>query len=342
MKIATYQIENYIRNITSAKIAGALIFGPEESVISYNIKTIAQKITPNLTDPFLVVNLSKDRFASDSSCLADEFYSISMLGGRKLIMLQNPDASAIAALKSLLADKELVDKSENFILIQAGDLDKGSPLRKAAEEYNNFAAIACYEDDERAIKKFIESELRKNEVEPQLECIQHLFDKLGKNRQIITNEIRKIAIYLDGADIEPALIDRAIDSQASISSNEFINNFVVKNYAIADEQAQYLLRNGFDVITLIRFLSNYLQKLYHAKIATDITGVDFDSAIKAQKLFFKVEAEFRKNLKAITLDQLKSWLQGLQDLEVKIKTTSTIATKLLFAIFLQESLKKIK
>ncbi len=340
MKIPPYQIDQYIQNIANTKIAGALIFGPEESVISHNIKTIAQKITPNLSDPFLVVNLSKDRFAQDSSCLADEFYSFSMLGGRKLILIKDPDATAAAALKSLLADKDGVVKSENFILIQAGDLDKGSPLRKAAEEYNSFAAIACYEDDERAIKKFIEAELQKNEIEPQPDCIQHLFDKLGKNRQIIANEIRKIAIYLDGADIEPDLIDRAIDAQAIISTNEFINNFISKNYAIADEQAQYLLKNGFDAITLIRFLSNYLQKLYHAKIATDVAVIDFEAAIKNQKLFFKVEAEFRKNLKSITLERLNTWLQAIQELEIKIKTTSTTSPKLLFAIFLQEFLKK--
>lgn len=340
MKIAPYQIEQYIQTIASAKIAGALIFGPEESVISHNIQTIAKKITPDLADPFLVTNLSKDRFSQDSSCLADEFYSFSMLGGRKLIMVKDPDATATAALKALLADKDSVAKSENFILIQAGDLDKGSALRKLAEEYNSFAAIACYEDDERVIKKFIENELRKNEVEPQPDCIQHLFDKLGKNRQIIANEIRKISIYLDGADIEPDLIDRAIDAQATISTNEFINNFLAKNYAIADEQAKYLLKNGFDAITLIRFLSNYLQKLHQAKTATDVAGIDFETAIKNQKLFFKVEAEFRKHLKQTTLEQLKSWLQSLQNLEAKIKTTSTIAPKLLFAIFLQDSLKK--
>lgn len=340
MKIAPYQIEQYIQNIGNAKVAGALIFGPEESVISHNIKTIATKITPDLADPFLVVNLNKERFAQDSSCLADEFYSFSMLGGRKLIMIKDPDAAAVAALKSLLSDKDSVAKSENFILIQAGDLDRGSALRKAAEEYNNFAAIACYEDDERTIKKFIESELRKNEVEPQPDCTQHLYDKLGKNRQIIANEINKIAIYLDGADIEPELIDRAIDAQAKVSSDQFINNFIAKNYAIADEQAQYLLKNGFDPIMLLRFLSNYLQKLYNAKVATDIAGIDFEAAIKAQKLFFKVEAEFRKNLKSITLEQLNIWLQALQQLELKIKTSSSVSPKLIFAIFLQNSLKK--
>ena len=340
MKIAPYQIDQYIQNIASAKIAGALIFGPEESVISHHIKTIAKKITPDLGDPFLVTHLSKERFAQDSSCLADEFYSLSMLGGRKLIMIKDPDATATAALKSLLADREAIAKSENFILIQAADLDKSSALRKAAEEYNNFAAIACYEDDERAIKKFIEGELQKNEIAPQPECIQHLFDKLGKNRQIIANEIKKIATYLDGDDIETKLIDRAIDDQATISTNEFINNLIVKNYAIADKQAQYLLKNGFDAITLIRFLSNYLQKLYNAKVATDVAGVDFESAIKSQKLFFKVEAEFRKHLKYTTLNHLKTWLQALQDLEIKIKTTSTIDPKLLFVIFLQENLKK--
>lgn len=340
MKIAPYQIEQYIQNIALAKIAGAIVFGPEDSVISYHIQTIAKKIVTDLSDPFLVANLSKERFATDSSCLADEFFSFSMLGGRKLILVKDPDAAAIAALKSLLADKNIHTKSENFILIQAGDLDKNSALRKLSEENQAFAAIACYEDDERAIKKFIENELKKNDIEPQNDCVQHLYDKLGKNRQIIANEIQKIAIYLDGADIEIDLIDRAIDEQAKISTQEFINNFIAKNYAIADEQAQYLLKNGFDAITLIRFLSNYLQKLHQAKIAVELANIDFETAVKNQKLFFKLEAEFRKHLKLLTIDHLKSWLEALQDVEIKIKTSSTISSKLIFMVFLQDSLKR--
>ncbi len=168
--------------------------------------------------------------------------------------------------------------------------------------------------------------------------MQHLFDKLGKNRQIIASEIKKIAIYLDGADLDISLANRAIGLEVEISTDEFIDNFISKKYRQANAQAQYLLKHGFEAITLIRFLSNYLQKLYNAKIAIESNKSSFDDAVRAQKLFFKTEIQFRKHLKDATLPALVSWLLILQNTEIKIKTTSTISSKLLFLIFLQESL----
>ena len=140
--------------------------------------------------------------------------------------------------------------------------------------------------------------------------------------------------------IEIDLINRATGALAEISSDEFIANFIEKNYAKSCETAEYLLRNGFEPIMLIRFLSNYLQKLYHAKIETDIAGIDFETAIKAQKLFFKTEGTFRKHLKTTQLVAIISYLKQLEALEIKIKTTTKIAPKLLFTIFLQESLTR--
>lgn len=338
MKISSYQIENYIANIDKAKIVGSLIFGPEDSVVSFNSQAIAKKIVADLSDPFLVVHLSKERFAQDGGCLADEFYSFSMLGGRKLIWIKDVDANISAALKALFIEKDLVQKSENFILIQAGDLEKSNATRKLAEENQGFAAIGCYEDDEKTIKKFIENELRKSGFEPDAESLEYLYEKLGKNRQIIISEVAKIALYLDGDEINPDLIERAIGNQATISVNEFVENFASQNLSQALLQADYLLKNGFEAITLIRYLSNYVQKLYQAKTAIEIDKLGFDEAVKMQRLFFKAEADFRIHLKNITRQTLIYWLCELEKVELKIKTTSSISSKLLFAVFLQNNL----
>ena len=155
MKIANAQIDFYIQKIAQEKIAGCLIFGPETSVVDYRFDLIAKKISPDLSDPFMVANLSKERLAEDKGILSDEFFSFSMLGGRKLILVKNADIAAGAALKILFEDRDYAKKSDNFILIHAGDLDKASVLRKAAEDNLNFAVIACYEDDECTIRNFI-------------------------------------------------------------------------------------------------------------------------------------------------------------------------------------------
>jgi hypothetical protein len=114
MKIANSQIDLYIQRIAQEKVAGCLVYGPESSVVSYRFDLIAKKISPDLSDPFLVSNLSKERLAEDKGILADEFFSFSMLGGRKLILVKDCDIAAAAALKILFEDREFVKKSDIY------------------------------------------------------------------------------------------------------------------------------------------------------------------------------------------------------------------------------------
>ena len=340
MKIPPFQIENYIQKIAGEKIAGCLIFGPEVSVVNYRFDLIAKKISPNLSDPFLVANLSKERLSEDKGILADEFFSFSMLGGRKLILVKDCDAAVSVALKIIFESENFAQKSENFILIQAGDLDKGSALRKAAEDNPYFATIACYEDDERAIKKFLQDELVKRQVKFTAQVLELLLDKFGKNRQVILSELEKILVFLgEEKNLTTELVERLVLSEAEVSTSEFIMNFAAQKFDLALLQAEKLFKDGVEIIMLIRFLSNYLQKLYHAKIEIELHGSDFEFAVKSQRLFFKTEIEFRKHLKNLSLNFLIKNLRELEEMEIKIKS-GVMPARLLFAAFVQDSLKQ--
>lgn len=295
MKIPSFQIENYIKKISAEKIAGCLIFGPEQSLVSFRFDIIAKKIVTDLSDPFLVSHLSKDRLSADKAILSDEFFSFPMLGGRKLILIKDCDAISGAALKLLFEDQNFAKKSENFILIQAGDLDKSSFLRKLAEENPYFAAIACYEDDEGVIKKFISDTLLKKEIKFDAQVVATLVEKFGKNRQLILSELKKILVFLgEEKRLTADIVESITASEAEISANEFVINFAAQKFDLALAAAEKLFRDGFEVVTLLRFLSNYLQKIYRAKSEIDFGGLDFESAVKNQKLFFKTEINFAK------------------------------------------------
>jgi DNA polymerase III subunit delta len=340
MKIAPFQIDSYIQKIADEKIAGCLVFGPETSMVNYRFDLIAKKISPNLSDPFLVANISKERLSTDKGILADEFFSFSMLGGRKLIIVKDVDIAAAASIKLLFEVENFSQKSENFILIQAGDLDKGSALRKACEDNSNFAVIACYEDDERSIKKFLQDELVKRQVKFNVQALELLLEKFGKNRQVILSELEKILVFLgEEKNLTLEIIERLVLSEAEISANEFVMSFSAHKFDIALMQAERLFKDGFEAVTLIRFLSNYLQKLYNARMDIDSKIADFEEAVKSQRLFFKTEIEFRKHLKLSSLKFLAKNLQELQNLEIKVKSGS-LSPKLLFVAFVQNFLKQ--
>jgi DNA polymerase III subunit delta len=321
MKIPNPQIDSFLQRVAQEKIAGCLVYGPEISVVDYRFNLIAKKIAPDLSDPFLVTNISKERLSEDKAILSDEFFSLSMLGGRKLILIKGADIAAGTALKSLFEEKDFAKKSDNFILINGGDLDKSSALRKSAEDNPYFAAIPCYEDDERTIKSFISSQLSARQIKAKSAVVESLLNKLGKNRQVILSELDKIEIFLgDSKNLTPEIVSQLTESESEISINEFVTNFASQKFDLALLQSEKLLRDGFEAITLIRFLSNYFQKIYHCKVDLGLENADLEQIIKSQKLFFKIEMEFRKHLKSLSLNFLIKILQDLSDFELKIKT----------------------
>ena len=338
MKIPPFKIDEYIGKIADEKIAGCLVYGPEASLVNYRFNLIAKKIAPDLTDPFLVSDINKDRLSESKSLLVDEFFSFSMMGGRKLIMAKNIDALIGPSIKGLFEDADYASKSDNFILIQGGDLDKSSILRKSCENNANFATIACYEDNEVVIKRFIFEELNKREVKFDRNVVDLFLEKFGKNRQIILSEIEKILAFLgDDKNLEIELVERLTASESDISANEFVMSFASKKYNISLTQLEKLFRNNVEPIMLMRFLSNYFQKLYNAKAQISSGKCNFDEAVKNQRLFFKVEDAFKEHLKSSSLKNLIRKLQIFEELESKMKS-GQMPPRLLMTNFIQKFL----
>ena len=340
MKIANNEIDRFVKNIANEKIAGALVFGKDISVIRSRFNAICKAIVSDLKDQFLVVNLSKDRLAKDPACLADEFYSFSMFGGRKLLIIRDSDAAATTALKALLKDGENIKKSDNFILIQSGDLDANNALRKIAQTSEFIAALPCYEDNDATTKKLIEQQLKRNGLDSSYDLVTQIFLTVGKNRQIIASEIEKLALYLDGQKLTGEVIDRVIKSQNETVFEEFSNNFASKNFSRAVNNIDNLLENGFEPVMAARFLSNYVQKLYFAKSAITSKGMSIEVAAKEQRLFFKAEANFKNQLRNLDLKQISLWLLEIEKLEIALKSGNQSSAKSLFLGFLRDCLGK--
>jgi len=336
MKIPSYKIDEYIKNIDKQKISGCLVFGPESSLIDFYSKQIALKIVPNISDPFLVANISKENMGENSTIILDEFFSLPMLGGRKIIWVNDSGVGVTHAIKSLINNDNFSNKSDNFILIQGRDLEKSNSLRKIFETNPNFAAIACFEEGDALIKKFIGDLLRQNNIKFSNDIIDFIFEKIGKKRDLIKNEIKKIVLFLgDEKELNLEKLEHLIVSQSESSANDFVQNFANKKYGTALFQAQKLINEGFSSIALIRFLTNYFSKLYSAKSDIENCNIDFESAVKKQRLFFKIEADFKRQLNNSSINNISYILSALQNLELSVKQGG-LSGEFIFYKFLQK------
>ena len=337
MKISTYQIENYIKNIASQKIAGCLIFGQDQSLIDHYWQKISRKIVDDINDPFLVVNINKDKIKDNPSIIVDEYYSIAMMGGRKLIIIDSSISEVAQSLKIIFDNIDFVEKTNNFLLIIANDLEKFNKLRKISEENKSFAAIACYQESQQNVPKYTVEKLNYISLPHNLEIINLIYDKANGNRNLIDLEVKKLDLYFDDninkKDISIDLISNIVTDQSSASIDEFIQQFCQKDYITQIKTFKKLVANSHNNIMIIRFLINYLTKLYNAKISIKIKKEKIDQVIKDQKIFFKQEPFFRKSLLELKFNHIKKRIYLLQDCEVKSKQ-SNIYQDLVFYNFL--------
>ncbi|HEY0053481.1 MAG TPA: DNA polymerase III subunit delta, partial [Caulobacteraceae bacterium] len=149
------------------EIRAAVIYGRDRGVARERADQLAAKIARDPNDPFDVAVLTDTDVESDPARLEGELAALSMMGGRRLVRLRlstekvGPDRAAAEALK---AHVEGLLNPEAFLLIEAGGLDRTSPLRKAAEAAKGAVCIPCYEDEAGDVARLVRESLARDKV----------------------------------------------------------------------------------------------------------------------------------------------------------------------------------
>ncbi len=343
MQIKPYQAEAFINNIANNKeIFAVLVYGPESGLVSIRAKKIATAIVADLSDPFLVASLNEKQLDEDKGLLADEFASISMLGGRKLIFVDGGNKMT-ESLKMIFEvgkkQKDFRIIGENFIVIAAGDLEKSSSLRKFAEANPYIAAIACYEDDVATISAIIRQKFKEQNFTFDNNVVEMLLNKFGKNRQIILNEIDKLALFMgEKRHISAEILQETIADIAEISAFQLVEEFANRDVKKAIFFLEKLFTEKTSPITIIRFLTNYFGKLSLVKNNIK-NGSNLDLEMKIQNIFFKQQPTFKKHLNIWSEKAISNILIKLQELEIKCKN-SNFDSELLLSAFVSFVLMK--
>lgn len=318
MKIAPFKIDEFIRNIERNKdISAAVIFGPESGLISIRAKEIANKIVADKSDPFAISDISVQQIEENGNILFDEFFSMSMFGpARKLIKISPANNKIAKNLKSLM---EFESKSDNFILLIAGELDTSSSLRKLAEKNPKIAAIACYEDNIATISKIIREKFSEHNIKIEHGIIEYINSKFGKNRLVILNEIDKIITYLDGKkELSLDIVQQLFSDISEISINEFVNYFAALNLQKSILTLDQIYYQKISPIVVIRYLQNYFFKLYKISAAIK-AGSNLEAEMKSHRIFFKEQDFCRNHNKIWQIKSIEKILIKLQEIDLKCK-----------------------
>ena len=199
-----------------------VIYGPDRGLVSERAALIAGKTGISQDDPFAMLKLDVSDLQGDPGRLLDEVNSLGLFGGSKLVWLRGAaNEKPLLDAMQVLADGPA---PANILIVEAGDLKKGSGLRKIAEPSRSIAVVPCYADDIKALNSLIDSELGSEGLRISPGARQRLLELLGGDRVASRNEIRKLALYCRGTGmVEEAQIDEIIGDASAVSADEAVD-----------------------------------------------------------------------------------------------------------------------
>ncbi|KQS76114.1 DNA polymerase III subunit delta [Rhizobium sp. Leaf384] len=189
-EIKSHEFDNFVeRPLPSQRLY--LFYGPDRGLVAERAAAVAGKTGVALDDPFSLIKLDGSDLSPGR--LADEANAIGLFGGSKLVWVRaSGTEKSLSEGLGYLAEEPPRDA---FVIVEAGDLKKGSALRKIGETARSVIAVACYADDVKAINGLIDKELGAAGLRITPTAREALRDLLGADRLASRNEILKLALY---------------------------------------------------------------------------------------------------------------------------------------------------
>ncbi|RTM10719.1 MAG: DNA polymerase III subunit delta [Hyphomicrobiales bacterium] len=226
-----YEVDSWLAR-PDPSMGIVLLYGPDRGLVAERAKTFATRTGLPLDDPFSVVKLDGAEVDRDEGRLLDEARTVPMFSDRRLLWVRNASGQKALAddIKALTAEPA----RDAIILIEAGDLKKGTGLRAIVEAAGNAIALPCYADEARDLDSVIDDELRKAGMSMTLDARQALRRNLGGDRLASRGEVEKLVLYAHGrkeigiedinalsGDVSGASFDDAVDAMLDGKVGDF-------------------------------------------------------------------------------------------------------------------------
>jgi len=320
VKIQTRQIDAFVQSPDKAARV-ILVYGPDAGLMKERIATLGKTVLEDLNDPFNACTLSGAQIADDPARLTDEASAMSMMGGDRLIRIEDAGDKITPYIKDYL-----INPNQNaLVLLEGGDLGARSSLRKLCEAEKNAAAVPCYVEDERGMANFIRQTMQNENYRIEPDAVQWLAASITGDRQRARSEVEKLMLYKgreEGDLITLADVHQACGSAGSQSIDDLVFSVGGRNPPKALHVYQQLLNEGVNFIVVLRSLQNHFRRLHYTR-SLMADGDNLEMAMKALRppVFFKVADAFRAQAQSWSLPALNKVLERLNDLEAECKKT---------------------
>jgi len=291
------------------------------------LNSFKKEIKLHNNDKSELINFSQDEIVSNNNAFQNEVLNQSLFSKNKIFIIEQATDKILDYLDNILASDE-----NNKFFIFANILDKKSKLRNYFEKEKNCGAIACYEDNDLTLKKIAFNKLKRFQPVSQ-RIINTIVESCSGSRVKLNNELEKIIIFFDNQKIDEYELVKLLN----IVENENFNS--LKNAALSGDKKltnKLLSETTIEEDKIILYLSIINQR------ANQINQIKMNEEISFENALIKMKPPIFWKEKPNLIAQLKKWKEGninlllksLYELEIKIKSNSSLNKKNLIKKFI--------
>ena len=299
-----------------------LLYGVNSGLIEEGIENI---LKPTFSKN--VYNFEELQIIKKSDEFKELIYNKSFFEEEKLLIINRATEKIFPILDEIINTK--TDKVK--IIIKANILEKKSKLRNLFEKNKKTIIVAYYEDNYRTLLNFIENFLVKERIRISKESINELINKSMGDRLNLINELNKISLIgHENKQINNETISKLTNSSGEYNISELVDQCLAKN----KRQTMHILNeNGVNDENNLIIIKTFLSKLKRLKkIKTELEKFNnIESILNSYKplIFWKEKDLIKKQLSCWKLNQIKSSMQKINNLEWECKKYPQISKGLL-------------
>ena len=300
-----------------------LIYGPDAGLVRERVDALVRASVDDPNDPFALARIEGEELAANPARLIEEALTVPLFGGRRAVLVRAGSRNIAAALEPVLAQPS----NECRVIIEAGDLKKSAPLRALCEKAKAAAALPCYADNDAAVARLIDDEMREAKLSIAPDARATLVSLLGGDRLASRNEIRKLILYALGNErVELADVMAVVSDASDMALDGVLDAAFAGRTGETETEFAKARAGGSSPAAIISAAIRHVANLHKMRLAID-GGDSAEFAMKrgAPPVHFTREKLVGEALRAFSGPRLLRAMAQLAEASLEARRNSALA-----------------
>lgn len=268
-----------------------------------------------------IIRFNEEEILKNDLILIREISNKSLFEEEKIILI---DQSTDKVL-SLILEVEKINNDTKIYLF-SGILEKKSKLRSHFEKSKNLSIVPCYEDNEINLKTIILNYL-KNYKGLTTRNVNMILENCNQSRTKLKNELCKIENFF----LDKNLNTERLEDLLNLRTNENFNQLKDSAFLGDKRNTNQLLSDSILEVDKNIFYLNIINQRAIKLREIKRNSENIEKAVNNMRppIFWKDKQNFISQAKIWNEKKLKSIIKKTYDIEVKIKSSSSINIQIL-------------